>query len=74
MAQSKKVFVFSKTEGHRHESITKGIQTIQRLGAKNDFKVFHSEDADLFIEDTLKKFNAVIFLNTTGDILNENQQ
>ena len=74
MAQSKDVFVFSKTEGYVHESIADGLKTIQKLGAENDFKVFHSEDARLFVQDTLKKFDVVIFLNTTGDILNEVQQ
>ena len=33
-----------------------------------------TEDADFFKEETLQQFNVVVFLNTTGDVLDETQQ
>jgi cytochrome c len=68
------VLVFSKTAGFRHSSITPGIAAIQALGAAHDFSVVATEDANVFTPANLANFEAVIFLNTTGDILNATQQ
>lgn len=69
-----KVLVFSKTAGYRHDSIPDGIAMIQQLGTENDFFVDTSEDSSLFNEANLINYRAVIFLNTTGDILDSNQK
>ena len=69
-----KVLVFSKTEVYRHDSIEKGIQTIEQLGEDNGFTVVVTEDAQFFKEENLKDFMAVVFLNTTGDVLDPVQQ
>ncbi|WPP50206.1 ThuA domain-containing protein [Catalinimonas niigatensis] len=75
MAQDEpKVLVFSKTNGFRHESIEPGIEAIQKLGQENNFSVDTSEDSTVFTQDNLSDYAAVVFLNTTGDILNEEQQ
>jgi cytochrome c len=68
------VLVFSKTEQFRHQSIEVGIQAIKGLGNKYSFPVDATEDASIFTEKNLKKYNVVVFLNTTGDILNDAQQ
>lgn len=68
------VLVFSKTEGFRHESIEDGIAAIRQLGAEHDFAVRATEDAALFTADTLARYDAVVFLNTTGDVLGAAQQ
>lgn len=68
------VLVFSKTAGFRHSSIAPGIVAIQSLGAAHDFGVVATEDANAFTPANLANFDAVIFLNTTGDILNATQQ
>lgn len=70
----RKVLVFSKTAEYRHQSIAAGIDAIKQLGAQEKFNVVATEDAALFNDDTLAGFQAVIFLNTTGDVLNEEQQ
>lgn len=71
---SSRVLVFSKTKGYYHESIPSGISAIQKLGAENGFAVDTTKDAALFTTDTLKKYKAIIFLSTTGDVLNADQQ
>jgi type 1 glutamine amidotransferase len=68
------VLVFSKTASFRHDSIPVGIQTIRDLGAANSFTVTATEDSSQFNATNLARFQAVVFLNTTGDVLDGNQQ
>ncbi|MCF7569025.1 ThuA domain-containing protein [Sabulilitoribacter arenilitoris] len=72
--KEEKILVFSKTNGFRHGSIEAGINAIKKLGKENNFKVVTTEDSLYFVEDSLKHFSTVVFLNTTGDILNHEQQ
>lgn len=69
-----RLLVFTKTEGFRHASIPEGVEAIQQLAAENNWTVHHSEDASIFSSDSLDSYRAVIFLNTTGDILDDTQQ
>ncbi|WPP49144.1 ThuA domain-containing protein [Catalinimonas niigatensis] len=73
-SQKINVLVFSKTEAFRHESIEAGKAALQNMAEEKGFEVAFTEDADQFIESNLKKFHTVVFLNTTGDILNSEQQ
>ena len=68
------ILVFSKTAGYRHAAIAEGKVALLKLGAENNFSVDTTEDASYFTEKTLKKYSAVIFLSTTGDVLNDEQQ
>lgn len=68
------VLVFSKTAGFRHDSIPTGITAIQQLGAQNGFTVEATEDAGAFTDTNLDRFDAVVWLSTTGDVLNAEQQ
>ena len=68
------ILVFSKTAGFRHDSIEKGQSTLQTLGKANGFGVTITEDANAFTAETLNGYDAVVFLNTTGDVLNDSQQ
>ncbi len=72
--KEKRLLVFSKTKGYRHESITAGKAALIKLGQENSFKVDTTEDASVFTEDKLKNYSAVVFLSTTGDVLNQFQQ
>ncbi len=74
-AQTKlNVLVFSKTAAFRHQSIEAGKKALEKMSRDKGFGVSFTEDASQFTEANLKKFNTVIFLNTTGDILNNEQQ
>ncbi|MHA4894510.1 ThuA domain-containing protein [Pedobacter sp. PWIIR3] len=73
-AQKNRVLVFSKTAGFHHSSIDVGMAAIQKLGAENKFAVDTTRDASNFNTANLKKYKAVIFLNTTGDALNNEEQ
>jgi glucose/arabinose dehydrogenase/cytochrome c551/c552/type 1 glutamine amidotransferase len=69
-----KVLVFSKTMGFHHTSIPSGIAAIQKLGTENGFDVDTTTNADMFNDATLQNYAAVIFLSTTGDVLNNYQE
>ena len=66
--------VFSKTAAFRHDSIPAGIAAIQQLGAQHNFRVDATEDAAAFTYPNLRRYDVVIWLSTTGDVLNDEQQ
>ncbi|TDW21653.1 ThuA domain-containing protein [Kribbella kalugense] len=66
--------IFSKTAGFRHDSIPAGIQAITELATENGFTVTATEDATMFNDTELAKYEVVIWLSTTGDVLNADQQ
>lgn len=69
-----RVLVFSKTAGFRHDSIPAGIAAIRELGKAGSFEVEATEDAGAFTRENLERFAAVVFLNTTGDVLARAQE
>lgn len=69
-----KILVFSKTMGFKHASIPKGIAAIQKLGSENGFAVDTTKNADLFNDENLKQYSAVVFLSTTMNVLDHTQE
>lgn len=70
----RRVLVFSKTLGFRHDSIPDGIAAIRQLGSANGFAVDTTEDSARFTTDLLQPYQVVVFLSTTGDVLNSDQE
>jgi len=68
------ILVFSKTEGFRHDSIPAGIAAIRQQGSARGFSADATEDAVAFTDDNLARYKAIVFLSTTGDVLNGAQQ
>jgi len=68
------VLVFSKTSAFHHDSIPQGIAAIKALGAENGFAVDSTEDAARFTVAELARYKVVVFLCTTGDILDTDQK
>ncbi|MFD3310434.1 ThuA domain-containing protein [Streptomyces sp. NPDC058694] len=73
-SKGERVLVFSKTAGFRHDSIPEGVAAVKSLGAANGFRVDATEDAGAFSSRNLGRYDAVVFLSTTGDVLNKAQQ
>jgi type 1 glutamine amidotransferase len=59
------VLLFTRAEGFRHDSIADGERAVRELGAANDFSVT-VRDGSL---PRLARFEAVVFLSTTGNVL-----
>ena len=68
------LLVFTKTDGFRHESISSGLKMLFDQSKKQNWIITATEDASLFTNETLSKFDAVVFLNPTGDALDLNEQ
>jgi type 1 glutamine amidotransferase len=68
------ILVFSKTAAFRHDSIPAGITAMRQQGSTRGFSVEATEDSGAFTDDSLAKYRAVVFLSTTGDVLNAAQQ
>jgi type 1 glutamine amidotransferase len=78
-----KMLVYYETRAFRHDSIPKGIQMLQELGAQNDFDVTISDgeqndsvpvtmgDEDIITPEKLAPFDIVFFMNPTGDIFTD---
>ncbi len=73
-AASPKILVFTKTRGFFHTSIPIGMQTIMKICKENGIAVDTTRDAAAFTMDNLKKYKVIVFLNTTGDVLDNGQQ
>jgi len=69
-----RILVFTKTKGWYHTSIPSGIAAIQKLGKENGFEVDTTKNAAYFVEDSLKHYSAVMFLSTTLNVLNADEQ
>ena len=68
-----RVLVFSRTTGFRHLSIPDGISAIRELGTGR-WSVDATEDPAVFTADNLRRYRAVVFLSTTGNVLDDAQQ
>lgn len=68
------ILVFTKTNGYRHRSIEKGVTVLKELGKEHDFQITNTEDSLAFNIRNLSKFDLVIFLSTTMDVLGEAQE
>lgn len=69
-----RVLVFSKTTGYRHSAIEVGIEAIRKLAMENNFVMDTTTNSSLFTLENLKRYSAVIFLNTSGSLLNVEQK
>jgi len=70
----KRILVFTKTAGFHHASIPVGVAAIMKLGKENNFLVDTTSDASKIVESNLKRYSALVFLSTTGSLLNNIEQ
>lgn len=68
------VLAFSRTTGFRHDSIPAAIELLRRLATENGFDVIATEDANTFTDEGLAPFRVVVFLLTTGTVLDADQR
>lgn len=68
------ILVFSKTAGFRHGSITDGKNLLASLAEKHSWDINFTEDSSEFRANNLSQYSVVVWLNTTGDVLNAEQQ
>ncbi len=69
-----RILIFSKTAGHYHKSIAPGQTALLQLAFEKGFEADTTTDNRLFRDEVLSTYNAIIFLNTTLDVLDEFEQ
>jgi type 1 glutamine amidotransferase len=69
-----RVLLFSRTVGYRHDSIPAAIAAFMQLQPDGDYQAESTEDPTTFTADNLGRFQIVVFLMTTGDVLDDVQQ
>lgn len=74
VGKSNRILVFSRTLGFRHGAISDGIAAIEQLASDNGFRVDSTEDSSVFTAENLANYAAVVFLNPSGNILNDTQR
>ena len=70
------VLVLTETRsGEPHNSTPAGVAALKDVGRANDFKVTEAtQSAGAFTEASLESYRTVVFLNTSGDVLSDNEQ
>lgn len=66
-----RILVYSRTTGYRHASIPAGIEAFEQLGQEHDFAVEASEGLHSFRPGRLERYSAIVFLSTSGTVLDE---
>jgi quinohemoprotein ethanol dehydrogenase len=69
-----RILLFSKTQTFRHPSIPIAIAALQRLGEQRGWDVDATEDAEQFTDRNLRRYDVVVWLNTSGHVLDPKQQ
>ncbi|PIQ19762.1 MAG: Crp/Fnr family transcriptional regulator [Cytophagales bacterium CG18_big_fil_WC_8_21_14_2_50_42_9] len=69
-----KILIFSKTNGYHHASIAKGNIALMKLASENGMEADTTTDSTFFTDANLKNYAAVVFLSTTGNVLNNYQE
>jgi len=64
-----RVLVFTRTAGYAHSSIPNAVDAIEALGERNYFAVDVTNDPASFTDANLARYAAVVFLQTTGNVL-----
>ncbi len=68
------VLVFTKTSGFRHDSIEPGVEAVKELGREHGFSVTWTENSGYFTPGNLAEYDAVIFLNTSEEVFDNDDQ
>lgn len=68
------ILVFSRTTGFRHDSIPAGIACLRTMAEKNGWGVACTEDPAAFSDAALAGVDVMVWLMTTGDVLDAAQQ
>ncbi len=73
-ADAPEILVFTRTTEYRHENIEAGLAAMELEGKRRGIAVDTTDDPTVFTKEALAPYRAVVFFNTTGDVLDRNQQ
>ncbi|MDR2981220.1 MAG: ThuA domain-containing protein [Puniceicoccales bacterium] len=65
------VLVYTRTQSFKHGSIPNGVAALEKMAPANDFTVQQTDDPAAFTDENLKRFAVVVFMNTSGNVLDD---
>ncbi len=65
------VLIYTKAAGFVHESRVNGAEAIKKFSADYPINVSHSEDSTIFRWPQLNKYNVIVFLSTSKNVLDD---
>lgn len=68
------ILVFSKTAGYHHSCIENGTLAIMKLANAHNISVDTTTNPSIFAQSNLSEYDAIVFFNTTGDVLNSEEE
>jgi type 1 glutamine amidotransferase len=68
------ILVYSRTAGYPHASIPAGLTALTFIANERGWPLTASEEGALFSDSGLEPFDVIVFLSTTGDVLDADQQ
>ncbi|KAL9714215.1 hypothetical protein Ac2012v2_002525 [Leucoagaricus gongylophorus] len=66
-----RILIFSRTVEFRHDSIPTAIEALKSHSSTIDVVFDQTEDQSLFTDDNLQKYDGLVFLSNTGEVLDE---
>ncbi len=70
-----RILLFHETRGYRHDSITTALMALEELASSVDIETDTAADsAGIFTGDNLANYAAVVWVLTSGDVLNASEQ
>jgi uncharacterized protein len=66
-----RLLVYSRTTGYRHDSIPAGIRALRLLGEQAGCDVDATEDPGAFTPAGLSRYAVLVFLSTSGGVLDD---
>jgi len=70
-----RVFLFTKSLDYQHLSVPSGVQMFKELSQDNHFHLTWTEQSDFFDDQAqLNSMDVIVFMNTSGDILDDDQR
>ncbi len=72
---SPKVLLFSETEVFRHDSTETALLALEEIAAAANIRTERANDStDIFTRENLADYDAVVWVMTSGDVLNASEQ
>ena len=68
------VLVFTRTTDYRHDSIPAGVRAVTALAEADGLDAVHTEDPAVFCAEELSRAAVVVWLSTSGDVLDDAQR
>ncbi|EGN99081.1 hypothetical protein SERLA73DRAFT_181885 [Serpula lacrymans var. lacrymans S7.3] len=68
---SARILIYSATKGFRHDSIPTAIQALKMKGSSINVVFDNTEDETQFNGQVLAQYDALLFLDTTGQVLDD---